>query len=850
MHPLHEYIRKRLGERLAAKRIVVWYDPKRELSPFVDELRGGMRVGSGPTAIHIGQMQAWLAEYDGSMFEVRAAVEPHVAADQPDHVVVYVAGCEHDRRGSVLMELEKAGECATPELEKYARAVLKARYTDGVIDDILARAGVTYDDLAGHSSDKGSGEPPSALRPIFRDVDVAVPDGLLAAWLASDEHDAAIQTKAGAAELSRLIRSRLGLELDAAASLTKQRALTLRYVLAGEFRSDLRCAPPSSLDSVPVPPSDDHVTAIRELARRLRDKHRDVYADLAEQVDVGLGLSGAKLPAADLGAIDTFRFEERTLLGHCCELIQNRRFDAALAVVTERQDSYWLDRDVQRKAQWKACQAMAELGSVAHAIGALVAKASGDVNAWLDAYTAKEGGWYRLDLAQRRLEALLVTLDEDTDERALAVVRQCYDDTCRRMADGFTKALEKAHWTVTGRLHQTRVFSEVVALQPRPVAYFLVDAMRFEMGIELEERLPRNAEVSVRHAVGALPSITPIGMAALQPGASASFNIVAHGSEVAGQIDGVVLPDLAARKKHAAARIPKLVDIALDELLGMPASKLAKKLDGAQVVMVRSQEIDHAGEGSFRYQARQVMDTVIDNLARAIRKLSAAGVEHAVVSADHGHLFLADDRDDSMKVEAPGGAQVSLHRRCWVGRGGATPTGSVREFAAALGYASDLDLVFPAGAGVFKCGGNLDFHHGGASLQELVIPVLTVRMKSRPSGRPTAGPVSVTNLPGEVTNRIFSITVELKAAPMSLFESTMLVRPLLVSQGRQVGVTGVAVGAKLEDGCVRLPASKLVTIGFLLADDSAKTLRIVVQDPDTDAELYRSPADIPVRLST
>ena len=30
------------------------------------------------------------------------------------------------------------------------------------------------------------------------------------------------------------------------------------------------------------------------------------------------------------------------------------------------------------------------------------------------------------------------------------------------------------------------------------VAYFLVDAMRFEMGVELAERLPKTAEVTVR----------------------------------------------------------------------------------------------------------------------------------------------------------------------------------------------------------------------------------------------------------------------------------------------------------------------------------------------------------------
>ena len=81
-------------------------------------------------------------------------------------------------------------------------------------------------------------------------------------------------------------------------------------------------------------------------------------------------------------------------------------------------------------------------------------------------------------------------------------------------------------------MHQTRIYSEVVAERPKPVAYFLVDAMRFEMGVELAERLPKTAEVSVRHAIGALPSITPIGMAALQPGASASFSVVEQGGKL------------------------------------------------------------------------------------------------------------------------------------------------------------------------------------------------------------------------------------------------------------------------------------------------------------------------------
>jgi hypothetical protein len=47
---------------------------------------------------------------------------------------------------------------------------------------------------------------------------------------------------------------------------------------------------------------------------------------------------------------------------------------------------------------------------------------------------------------------------------------------------------------------------------------------------------------------------------------------------------------------------------------------------------------------------------------------------------------------------------------------------------------------------------------------------------------------------------------------------------------------------------VKLQPGKPATVAFLLSDDSVPSLRVVVQDPATDAELFRSPTDIPVRL--
>lgn len=847
MHPLHEYLAKQVAEKIRGRKVVVWYDPRREFAPFIGEARGQLRIGCDAVAVTIADIALHLAEYDGSMFELRAAVEPYVCGDTPQSVLLYLPGCERDRRGSVLMELEKAGECYEPQLKRLARNVLRQRYTDGVIDEMLASERITYDDLARASSDTASTEPPSILKSIFHGT--SGNDALIATWLASDALDPDIEAKDATSELRKLVLSRLGLRLPDNAALPKIRSITLRYVLAGEFRCDLKGAAPAALDAIPAPSTKDQQTAIRELARLIRRSFPDNYSTLADRVEAELGLRDAKVPPDGLASIDTFRFEERALLIHCGDLIAAKQFTEALTIIGGQEHSFWLDRDVARKAQWEACRRMADLGHLCLIVRGAIGKAGGDANTWVSAYTAKDG-WFRIDQAQRRLEAWIANLDDDPQERPLAVVRGAYEDASRAMADGFTAALARANWTVPSLLHQTRIYSDIVAERPKPVAYFLVDAMRFEMGVELAERLPKTSEVIVRAAIASLPSITPLGMGALQPGASSSFSVVEQKGVLGVRIDGAFLPDLTARKKFAASRVPHLADLSLDELLSLQPSRLAKKIEGSQVVVVRSQEIDHAGETGFTFQARQVMDTVIDNLARAIRKLAAVGVEQAVVTADHGHLFFPFDRDESMRINSPGGDEVDLHRRCWIGRGGATPAGCVRVTAAALGYDSDLDFVFPTGTGVFKAGGDLAFHHGGPSLQELVIPVLTIRMKASKPERSTAGGVTATGLPDAVTNRIFSVTIQLDEKNLSLFSKDLLVRPLLISSGKQVGGVGMAIDADLDrsTGCVKIQPGKPVTVAFILSDESAVSLRVVVQDPSTDAELYRSPADIPIRL--
>jgi hypothetical protein len=151
---------------------------------------------------------------------------------------------------------------------------------------------------------------------------------------------------------------------------------------------------------------------------------------------------------------------------------------------------------------------------------------------------------------------------------------------------------------------------------------------------------------------------------------------------------------------------------------------------------------------------------------------------------------------------------------------------------------------------VFRSGGDLGYHHGGPSLQEIVVPVITVHSAPTQAHAGKAERLEVLNVPPRITNRIFTVTLELGGKNLALFSTPKAVQPVLLWGNKQVGAVGMAIEGDLDvaAGTVAMLPAKPVTVAFLLSDDTAESVRIVIRDPATDTELYRSPAEIPVNL--
>jgi hypothetical protein len=853
MNALNEYLAEKLEEHLAERRIVVWYDPKREFEAFVSGLGEAVSIGTGQPGladVSLGNLSIRLVVGSGSLYGVKLAIEPDFAKERPDPLLIYLPGVERDSKHSPLMELEMAGKCWTPQanmnLRRVVREILRDFMSDGDIDEVVNRSSLTFSDAAALIAQRGTKEAISILKVIYPSSDTA---SLLAAWIAQPDRDAELEAKGGSAELLRLISARVGLGLPEETSIEDTREKLLRFVLVNEFREHLKDSKaPGSLAMIPAPTTEEHLSTVLKIAAQLREKHPSLYASLADRVETGLGLRIESVPAKALGTVDTFRFQEKALLKWCSELVQKCEYTETLQLIDRMSECFWTRHDMSRQVQWQCCRLMAELGlaCVAACEQVRALKSSGkDAGAWVIAYTDAIAGWHRADDCQRRLEAFVSRMPADPEsDAAIATARRHYEELLKDETAGFTDALVRSHWQVKGILHQTQIFADVVSPIQGPVAYFLIDAMRFEMARELANHLSEALEMTVRPAIGALPTITPIGMAALLPGASTGFSVVAHKGKIAAVVEGRQLGDWPERWKLLQGKVPGVVELPLGKVSELSAKRLSSVVNGAPLVVIRSQELDALGESGDTGLARQVMDTVLGNIARAVRKLSAAGIRRFVLVADHGHLF-GEHRGPDMVTTAPGGETLEIKRRCWIGRGGVTPPSTIRVTSAELGYSGDLDFILPSGLSLLPAHDGLRYHHGGASLQEIVIPVVTFRVEA-PVASKGKSRVVLSGLPAVITNRMFSVTIETQA---DLLAEPQNVRVLLFSGADQAGQTGMVLNADWdrETGNVTLLPGKTASIGLMLTKDDGDHVKIVVTDAKTDAVVEES-GDIPLKL--
>jgi PglZ domain len=862
MAVVSEYLVQLIAKQVDDRGLVVWYDPEHAY---------------GAMAAELNLLNTIVARYEGSFFELRREIDVLLNDGQPPRLVVYVP-LERTETDSALIELDCAGVIMQPRqqpptcntrLSVVARNALKPILGEDQVSEIerQVEAGkLSLDDL-NSLADRGKDISTGLLTLIFGSAN---PQEVALAFLHSEKYNDNIAKKSAEKELCQLLNISFDIELLATESLANWRVKLGRHILLTDLFVTFKNQLPTSLSSVPIANSAGGIDACLRLARTWRNSRdvRESYIVVANRVEKELALDKLQLPVEVLKENETFLCVECALLVQVESELIMAATPELLQLAEYRLSRFWADVIPAIQARWALVSSAAEVLLEADRVGKAIKKAPTTVLALVQAYADGEQPWCLLDTHHRHMESrkynfeFAVGTDHDGLEKLITKAEQRYSEVGSELAKHFMIYYQKSKHPIKGLLRQVDVFEKQVKphLGEGKVAYLWVDALRFEMARELCRLLKDDFTIEFQPAIGTMPTITEIGMAALLPKAHESAKVVSvGGGKLALEIAGKIIKDrkdrVAFLREHAGVPI---FDAKLDDLLPKPGKKVKEGIQNAQLILITSQEIDELGEQDNMAQARLQIDGVLSHLRRGVRVLADHGIKTVVMVADHGHLF-ADEIGEDMKIENPGGKVEDLHRRVWIGVGGTSEPSYLRTSLASLGVDSEFDIATPWTFAVFKAkGGGRAYFHGGLSPQELIVPVVVMHSAVQPLSQTTGVQWILTPGTAKLTTRFFSVQIAGSQSELSLFgfeppkvrielraNKKCVSLPVSASYGFE-DATG-EVKLKIADSDNKRIETNTVTV-MVSEEISQKTVGVYLLDATTGVELA-APLTIDVAIS-
>mgnify|MGYP003382082066 FL=1 len=430
-----------------------------------------------------------------------------------------------------------------------------------------------------------------------------------------------------------------------------------------------------------------------------------------------------------LMGVDHFEAIDRQIIREIVRAMAAQSVSApeVLSWVRERRQSHWyptyedIYQAIGYATQFQQALAEANLGMTSPAEG-------------VQRYVTS---WYRLDQLYRKF---IYHMQKSGQASLLA---DLYESVENRYTNSFVLALNDAwqdqlarlsEWQIPGFASQTSFYREQAAEYRRKdqkVAVIISDALRFEVGEECLRRIRAldRFDAELKPMISSLPSYTQLGMAALLPHRTLALAEDGSGDVIS---DGENTKGLSAREKLLAAgrKGDSAKALKSEDVMNMRTDDGKALFRDNHIIYIYHNRIDAIGDKlQTEDQLPQAAEDAIEDLTKLVRKLTSANFSNILITADHGFLYQHRALEESdFAIADPQGTEILLRNRRFVIGRGLAPTPGMKHFGASgLGLSGGLDVLIPNSINRMRVkGAGSRFVHGGASLQEVVIPVIRV----------------------------------------------------------------------------------------------------------------------------
>lgn len=468
-----------------------------------------------------------------------------------------------------------------------------------------------------------------------------------------------------------------------------------------------------------------HVLKLMKDLNQHREAFDKLSAKCSEWIDAPAWLEKQSLEI--LTEIDHFEYAERLIIRSLVDDLENSQIsDKELqSIIQNRRGSHWYSRyETEYQCLGYASNYLDSSSSIKVELHSLES-----------GFKAYSGGLYEIDQYYRKFCLHYSRLKENKFfEKISRKIEDHYGNNfIFKLGTSWSALMQQQEkW----HSHNTQLKfwkSQIVPYiqQSKKIFVIISDALRYEVAAELMSLIRKEDrfEAELSAMAGTLPSITSVGMAALLPHETISFD-TKHNVLV----DGLSSSGTENRMKIMNKYHPdRCLALQAEGVMSMPlldARNLYREYD---VIYVYHNVIDSVGDKrQSEAKVFEAAETAMTELMTLVRKMSSANANNIIITADHGFLYqrdeLSEDQflDDKIKL---GENDLKL-RRCIIGCKIEKNPNLLIYKAEDLGLGGDVQIAIPlASQRMRQAGSGSRYVHGGASLQEICLPLLQVSKK-------------------------------------------------------------------------------------------------------------------------
>ncbi len=292
------------------------------------------------------------------------------------------------------------------------------------------------------------------------------------------------------------------------------------------------------------------------------------------------------------------------------------------------------------------------------------------------------------------------------------------------------------------------------------------DALRYEVGVQLAGELKREsqARVNLTSMQATFPTITQFGMAALLPHNNLTMSHK-KGGGVSVLADGTPT-ESNYREQILQKRNKNSICLQHNSLIKLKRPERSAMVKGKEVVYIYHDTIDESSHASDS-GVFKACKTAIDEIKSLVRMIvnDFSGVR-VIITADHGFLYTYNLLNESNKVSVNyGTAEIDIGRRYAILSDVVVPEKLmpiklIDSDMSCMGYTPKENIR------IKRKGSGENFVHGGVSLQEMVVPVITYNhlrntskeyLKNKAKYDTTLVEVGLVSSSRKISNMIFAL---------------------------------------------------------------------------------------------